>query len=116
MFASGWGQEDFDLAQGGAVRHANGLYTSGSYFGTLGVRPAMGRLFNAADDQRGCPSVAVLSYGFWQDHFGGEQGAVQRSLAEPSPVSSLAPALRGFTASRSGTSLMWRFPSALLPS
>jgi predicted permease len=80
VFASGWGQEDFDLAPGGAVQHANGLYTSGSYFGTLGVRPATGRLFNAADDRPGCPSVAVLSYGFWQEHFGGEQSAVGKVL------------------------------------
>jgi len=80
-FASGWGQEEFDLGQGGAVQHANGLFTSGSYFGILGVRPAAGRLFNATDDQRVCPSVAVLSYGFWQDHFGGEQSAMGKVLS-----------------------------------
>src|SRR5439155_562818 len=78
---SGWGQYEFDIGQGGVVQHANGLYTSGSYFGTLGVRPATGRLFTTADDQRGCPSVAVLSYGFWQDQFGGERSAVGKVLS-----------------------------------
>jgi hypothetical protein len=81
VFASGWGQEEFDIGQGGVVQHANGLYTSGSYFGTLGVRPATGRLLTTADDQRGCPSVAVLSYGFWQDQFGGERSAVGKVLS-----------------------------------
>jgi putative ABC transport system permease protein len=78
-----WGAvpEEFDLAQGGAVQHANGLYTSGSYFATLGVRPSVGRLFNAADDRHGCAALAVLSYGFWQDHFGGEQSAVGKVLS-----------------------------------
>jgi putative ABC transport system permease protein len=81
VLAAGWGQEDFDLAQGGQVQNVNGLYTSGSYFGVLGVRPAIGRLFNAADDRSGCPSLAVLSYGFWQTHFGGEPNAVGKVLS-----------------------------------
>jgi predicted permease len=76
-----WSAERFDLAQGGAVHYANGIFTSGSYFNTLGVRPAMGRLFAPADDQRGCPSLAVLSYGFWQEHFGGAQSAVGSTLS-----------------------------------
>jgi putative ABC transport system permease protein len=29
-----------------------------------------------ADDRRGCPAVAPLSYAFWQDHSGGEQNAI----------------------------------------
>ena len=76
-----WSTERFDLAQGGAVHYVNGTFTSGSYFNTLGVRPAVGRLFAPADDQRGCPSLAVLSYGFWQDHFGGSGSAVGSTLS-----------------------------------
>src|SRR5579859_454376 len=62
-----WGNTDFNLARGGAVQRAEGLWVSGGYFGTLGVRPALGRLINPADDYRGCPAIAVLSYNFWQD-------------------------------------------------
>ncbi|HEY6267024.1 MAG TPA: ABC transporter permease [Candidatus Acidoferrum sp.] len=76
-----WSSTQFDLAQGGAVHDANGLFTSGNYFSTLGVRPAVGRLITEADDKRGCPGVAVLSYGFWQDHFGGSQNAVGSTLS-----------------------------------
>ena len=39
-----WGGEPFDLAQGGMVQNANGVFVSGGYFATLGVRPAAGRL------------------------------------------------------------------------
>ena len=35
----------------------------------------------AADDQPGCPGVAVLSYGFWQDHFGAAEGAVGGTIS-----------------------------------
>src|SRR5581483_10695213 len=39
-----------------------------------------GRLISDSDDRRGCPAVAVLSYGFWQDHFGGAKSAVGSTL------------------------------------
>lgn len=76
-----WDTEHFDLARGGAVHYATGLFTSGSYFPTLGIRPALGRLFTPADDQRGCPSRAVLSYGFWQEHYGGAQNALGSTIS-----------------------------------
>jgi predicted permease len=74
--AFAWSQTQFDLAQGGEVRHAKGMFASGGYFAALGVRPAAGRLFVPDDDRRGCPGIAVLSYGFWQDHFGRAQSAI----------------------------------------
>ena len=76
-----WSLTQFDLAQGGAVHDVNGLFASGDYFSTLRIRPAAGRLITAADDQRGCPGVAVLSYGFWQDHFAGAQNAIGSTLS-----------------------------------
>ncbi|HKW32144.1 MAG TPA: ABC transporter permease [Candidatus Acidoferrum sp.] len=75
-----WSDSQFNLAQGGAVRYVNGVYTSGGFFNTLGIRAAAGRLFSDSDDQRGCPATAVLSYGFWQEHFGGEQSAIGSTL------------------------------------
>ena len=76
-----WSSHRFDLSQGGAVHDVNGIFASGDFFTTLGVRPATGRLITASDDTRGCPGVAVLSYGFWQDHFGGAESAVGSSLS-----------------------------------
>lgn len=76
-----WSLTQFDLAQGGAVHDVNGMFASGGYFSTLGIRPAAGRLITADDDRRGCSGVAILSYGFWQDHFGGMQSAVGSTLS-----------------------------------
>jgi putative ABC transport system permease protein len=76
-----WDTEHFDLARGGAVHYATGLFTSGSYFPTLGIRPALGRLFTPADDQRGCASRAVLSYGFWQENYGGAPNALGSTIS-----------------------------------
>ena len=76
-----WSLTQFDLSQGGAVHDVNGMFASGDYFSTLDVRPAAGRLIATGDDKRGCPGVAVLSYGFWQEHFGGTPSAVGSTLS-----------------------------------
>ncbi len=73
--------QQIDLASAGAVHYINGVFVSGGYFGTLGVRPAAGRLLSTTDDYRGCPPVAVLSYGFWQSHFGGSESVVGSAVS-----------------------------------
>jgi putative ABC transport system permease protein len=45
------------------------LATSG-LFPLLGIRPIVGRTFAPEDDQPGGPRVVILSYRFWQNHFG----------------------------------------------
>ncbi|HKD91590.1 MAG TPA: ABC transporter permease [Terriglobales bacterium] len=76
-----WSTDRYDLGHGGAVQNANGLVVSGGYFQALGVTPVLGRLISQADDHRGCPAVAVLSYGFWQDHFGGATSVIGQSIS-----------------------------------
>jgi predicted permease len=44
-------------------------FVSGNYFSTFGLRAFAGRLIGPADDVRGAPPVAVMSYRAWQ-HFG----------------------------------------------
>ncbi len=89
-----WGADRFDLAQGGAVNYAQGIRVSGEFFRVLGLRPAAGRLIAPSDDQRGCLGVAVLSYGFWQDHDGGAPSGIGSNLvlnAHPFEVVGVAP-------------------------
>jgi putative ABC transport system permease protein len=47
---------------------------------TLGVRPALGRSFAAADDDPGAEKTVMLSYGYWQRHFGGADSALGQAL------------------------------------
>ncbi len=79
--AFAWSDERFNLSSGGAVNYANGTWVSGDYFSTLGLQPALGRFITPADDAPGCAGAAVLSYGFWQQHFGGDPKAVGGLLA-----------------------------------
>ncbi|MFZ0063720.1 MAG: ABC transporter permease [Pyrinomonadaceae bacterium] len=76
-----WGQQTFNLAQGGEVRPAKALWVSGEFFNTLGVTPVAGRLFNSADDARGCSSPGVvISHPFWQREYGGDPNVIGRKL------------------------------------
>jgi len=76
-----WGTDSVNLAPGGEVRSARMLYVSGEAFTTLGVEPALGRLFTATDDQRGCGETGlVISHEFWQREYGGDANVIGREL------------------------------------
>ena len=76
-----WNSTSFNLASGGRSRIARGIFVNGEFFQTLGVNPVLGRVFSAADDQRGCGLPgAVISYPFWQREFGGKASAVGSKL------------------------------------
>jgi hypothetical protein len=54
---------------------------SGNYFEVLGVQPAIGRLFNPADNEKeGAHPYAVLSHAFWKRAFGEDTGVVGRHV------------------------------------
>ena len=76
-----YGRSSFNLSSGGEVRRADGYWVSGDFFSTLGVRPEVGRLITKADDFRGCPPVAVLSYGFWQNEYGGVPSVIGKTIS-----------------------------------
>src|SRR5712691_2073889 len=81
--AAAWSFTRFNLSSGGETAFVDGLWASGSLFDTLGVPALLGRTLSDADDRRGGGAdgpVAVISYGFWQRHFGGAADAVGRSM------------------------------------
>jgi putative ABC transport system permease protein len=77
-----WADDSFNIAPGGERREAGGLWVSGDFFRVLGVTPALGRLFTAADDRRGCGlgPGAVISYGFWQRELGGDPSVLGKKI------------------------------------
>jgi putative ABC transport system permease protein len=65
----------------GPAEQLNSLYVSTGFFPMLGVNAALGRTFQAQEDQRTTPAqVVVLSHSFWQREFGGSRSAIGASL------------------------------------
>ncbi len=76
-----WGTAKFDLATSGESRLVDGLWVSGDFFSTLGVPPALGRVFTASDDVRGCGAGGVvISDAFWRRAFGGDRMVIGKTL------------------------------------
>ncbi len=104
IFASG--NARFNLAVGGEARYAQANYVAGQFFETLGVHPALGRTLTAADDKRGCPGAAVLSYGFWQKEYAGRADVVGKSISlDNHPFEILGVTEPGFTGVFVGTAV-----------
>ncbi|HEX4379303.1 MAG TPA: ABC transporter permease [Candidatus Acidoferrum sp.] len=62
--------DDFNLTGAGQAEHIIGEMVSADFFSTMGIRPASGRWFTEAEDQRGGAPVAVISAGLWKRKFG----------------------------------------------
>src|SRR5262249_25945633 len=74
------GQMELNLSGNGAASIVRGQIGSSSYFDTLGVRPAAGRMIESSDDAPDAPPVLVLSYGYWQRAFGGSLMALGEKI------------------------------------
>jgi len=58
----------------------DGQQVTPGYFRTLGVSPALGRDFLAAEDMQNAPLAVMLSNGFWRRHFGSDPTIVGRQV------------------------------------
>ncbi len=82
-----WSDTGFSRDSGGDARFAKGLWVSGGFFPLLGVRPIQGRLFTMQDDRNGCGLPgAVISYGFWQQEYGGGSVLGRKLMLNDKPV------------------------------
>ena len=80
--------EQFGLwqANGGTVTGAGepeavpALMVTYGTLDTLGIKPVLGRWFSQADDTPGTTETTLLSYGYWQRKFGGDQAVLGRNI------------------------------------
>jgi putative ABC transport system permease protein len=74
-----WEYQTFNVASAQEPEQVQGIRASESLFRTLGVPPALGRVFTVAEEQPG-HRVAVVSDAVWHVHLGADRAAIGRAL------------------------------------
>src|SRR5262245_41964928 len=64
---TGW---DPSVMLGNEPERISGARVTSDYFGTLGLRPVIGRDFQAGEDEKGRDGVVILGEGLWNRSFG----------------------------------------------
>jgi len=71
----------FNLTGKGQPESVNAGQVSSDFFSVYQVQPKLGRVFLPEEDQPGHNNVVILSYAFWQSHFGSDPTIVGQSIA-----------------------------------
>lgn len=74
------GRKSYNASGAGQPEKAIAREVQANFFSVLGVDAFRGRTFAPGEDQPGRSHVVVLSYGFWQRHFGGRADALGATL------------------------------------
>lgn len=69
-----------NLSGSGQPENISGACVTADLFPTIGAKPALGRVFAAADDHPGAAGTVVLSDGLWRDRFGGDPAILNRKI------------------------------------
>ncbi len=72
--------DSLSVTGAGEPEHVRGLDVTDGTLPLLGVSPALGRLFTRQDDTAGAPDTVLLSYGYWQQKFGGATSVIGRTI------------------------------------
>jgi putative ABC transport system permease protein len=70
----------FNLSGVTEPESVSGLAVSPNFLAMMGVRPVIGRDFEAAEENQGTAPVAILSDSLWQRRFGGDSGVLGRAI------------------------------------
>ena len=93
-----WFTIDASVQTGGQTERVEANLVTGNFFETLGTGASLGRQIVPDDaPASGANAVAVLSYRFWQQAFGGEPGVLNRKIdVNGQPLTIVGVAARGF--------------------
>jgi len=87
-----------------AARSVTGEFVSGNYFRTFGLQARAGRLLAEADNLKGAPMTAVMSYETWQHDYAGDASVVGSTFwVNTRPVTIVGIAPQGFFGDRIST-------------
>lgn len=74
------GPARLNLILGTTPEEIAGLFASSDVFPALGVQPALGRAYTAAEDEEGRDRVIVVGHEFWRDRLGAAPAALGTTI------------------------------------
>ena len=78
--AAAYDEWQVSLVENGIAQRVDAAYVDAAWFDVLGVAPALGRFFTPEEAEPGSAQVLVLSWGLWQEQFGGDDGVIGRTV------------------------------------
>lgn len=70
----------FTLTGDGQAEQVAGAAVTADFFSVLGLKPTLGRAFQAGDDSASGSNIAVISASLWHRRFGGSRGVIGRVI------------------------------------
>jgi putative ABC transport system permease protein len=105
---AGYTGMDLSLTGRGNPERVMAARVTSNFFDVLGVRPLLGRAFLPGEDRSGGERIALLSYGMWQSHFGGDPKAVGQALTLSGDTYTVVGVLpREFQFAKRGQAQLW---------
>src|SRR4029077_1696003 len=77
---AGYTDRPLSFSDGNVAERLRGKLVSWTYFGMLGLRPAIGRDFAEGDGRPGGPPAVIVGQGFWQRRLGGRLDAIGKAI------------------------------------
>jgi predicted permease len=96
------------IGETGSVQQVEGMAVTPSFFRLLRVKPKLGRVFTDDEGESGNQKKVILSYGLWQELYGGDRTVLGKDLriyGNPHTIVGVMP--EDFVFARRGTRL-WR--------
>src|SRR5579862_1192882 len=109
--ASPWQQYNVSAEGGRLPEQIDAAWCAWNFFSVLGVEPALGRSFTAADDRPDAEATVILSAPFWKRRYSSDPAILGRKIwldARPYTVIGVLPATFAYSGSISGnTAQVW---------
>ena len=72
--------QDFTVVSGGEPERVRGARATADMFSLLGLHPALGRDFQPDEDKPAASAAVIISYGYWQRHFGANAAVLGQAV------------------------------------
>lgn len=72
--------QSFIMMNQGEAERIQGMRVTANFFPLLRIAPIRGRNFQPEEEREGAAPVAILSYEFWQNRFGGNEGIIKQTI------------------------------------